>query len=919
MGVYDSFLKSRGAYTEIQKIAIPIVESGRNCLIIAPTGAGKTEAAVLPVLERMIKQGLGDGVGVIYITPLRALNRDMVKRLDAIGKEAGISVSVRHGDTKQSERARQARVAPFLLITTPETLQSILPTRTIGLALRNVKAVIVDEIHELYHSKRGAQLSLALERLEAMAPGFQRIGISATVGDPETAGAYLCGQRKWELASASGKKTVEIEIAFPTRPRAAMREMEERFGLDDQAAARLEGIAELVKGSRSTLIFANTRQVVEALGSRLVYLDKVMPFGGIGVHHSSLDREERIEIERRFKEGELKGIIATSSLELGIDIGNIDLVVQYGSPRQALRISQRVGRSGHTHSGVARGVIMAPSLLEAIESSAVLANLREQTLENFPMHVNAVDVLCNQICGIALDRGSISIDDLGRMIRGSHLYSNFPSEYLAKLLVFMTEQRLIGFDGKTVTSGPRTRMYYYDHLSVIPDVKRLVVKNIVENRIISTLDERFVANNVEEGSVFITKGLPWKVVSIDNDVISVEPSMDIDAAVPDWVGEDIPVSGEVARRVFSLVQEGGELDKLHVVDQHLGKRIAVFSADQKSSFGLSPKEMVVEEFEGYKILYTALGTKGNDALARVLAHLISMKTGASVNVRTSPYIIMIELPGSTKVSSVMSRIRTEAFKEQVRDAVEESELFRYKFIVVAKLFGIIDRDAVVSKSMAKRLMKVLDKTPVYDEVAREIMENNFDVDSALGFVKRIRSGEIKVREMAVQRLSPLSKAILNAAHYTRELITPLTPNSELVESFANHILKKEVKLICTYCGFSFSRKLSEIKGAGKMTCDSCGSPLISVDNEGYKELVEKRRAGKRITVGERKTYEEMMRYASLMDSYGGRAAIALSVYGVGAKTAARTLMMFKHEDRDFFIDLLEAQKTFIRTKKYWAI
>ncbi|MDE1832846.1 MAG: DEAD/DEAH box helicase [Candidatus Micrarchaeota archaeon] len=918
MGIYDSFLKRYGAYTEIQRIAIPIIEAGRNCLIIAPTGAGKTEAAVLPVLERALKAGR-DGVGIIYITPLRALNRDMVKRLEFLGKEEGISVSVRHGDTKPSERARQARVAPFLLITTPETLQSILPTKTIGLALRNVRAVIVDEIHELYHSKRGAQLSLALERLEAMAPGFQRVGISATVGDVRSAGAFLCNDRKLDVASLGGKKDIEIKIEFPTKPGIRIRELEEKFGLDDQAIARLEAMAGHVKDSRSTLIFANTRQVVEALGSRLVYLNKAMPFGGIGVHHSSLDREERIEIERRFKDGELRGIIATSSLELGIDIGNIDLVIQYGSPRQALRISQRVGRSGHTHRGTAKGVIVAPSVLEAIESAAVVANLSDQKLESFPMHINALDVLCNQICGIALDRGSIAVEELMQVINGSYVYREMGIDAVSRLLTFMTGQRLVGYDGRTVTSGPRTRMYYYSHLSVIPDVRRFVVKNIVENRTISTLDERFVANNVEEGSVFITKGLPWKVISIDKDVISVEPSMEIEAAVPDWTGEDIPVSEGVARRVFSIIQDPKGLGGEGSVDAQLSRIMASFSSEQKESFGLAPDELIIEGFEGYRLLYTGLGTKGNDALARVIAHLASVKTGTGVNVRTSPYMIMIELPKGIKVGSILARIDGGQLGRLVKEAVAESELFRYKFIVVAKLFGIIDREAAVSKSMARRLMKVLEGSPVHDEAAREIMENMFDTNSAVSYLEMLKSGEIMIREIEVSKLSPISRAILNAAHYTRELITPLTPNAELVESFASHILKKEIKLICTYCGLSFSRRLTEIKGENKLLCPNCGSPLISVDGDGYKEVVEKRRSGKRLSPKERGVMEEMMRYASLMDSYGGRAAIALSVYGVGARTAARTLMMFRHDEREFFIDLLEAQKTFIRTKKYWAV
>ncbi|MGI0133492.1 MAG: DEAD/DEAH box helicase, partial [Candidatus Micrarchaeaceae archaeon] len=212
---YDKFLKRYGEYTEIQRIAIPIIESGSNCVAIAPTGSGKTEAAMLPLLDRLSEGKERSGIKILYITPLRALNRDMIKRLEEFCRSLDVTISVRHGDTPQSERARQVRAPPMVLITTPETLQSILPTKSVSPHLRNVTAVVVDEIHELYYSKRGAQLSVALERLEELAPEFQRVGLSATVGDIDTAAKFLCGARECRIAKSEAKKELSVSIQLP--------------------------------------------------------------------------------------------------------------------------------------------------------------------------------------------------------------------------------------------------------------------------------------------------------------------------------------------------------------------------------------------------------------------------------------------------------------------------------------------------------------------------------------------------------------------------------------------------------------------------------------------------------------------------------------------------------------------------------
>ena len=269
----------------------------------------------------------------------------MLKRLTLWAQKLGFTVEVRHGDTEQKTRRMQAKKPPTLLVTTPETLQAILPGSQMRQHLRNVEVVIVDEVHDLASSKRGAQLSIALERLQLVTGReFQRIGLSATVGNPEEIAKYIAGtRRKITIIQASPQKNYRYNVENPS-PTEADYELAGKLETSPEAAARIRRILELVDSHRSTLIFVNSRTVAEVLGHKLQQLKR----DDIAVHHGSISKEERIAIEDEFKAGQLKAIICTSTLELGIDIGNVDLVVQYMSPRQVNSLIQRVGRSGHS-------------------------------------------------------------------------------------------------------------------------------------------------------------------------------------------------------------------------------------------------------------------------------------------------------------------------------------------------------------------------------------------------------------------------------------------------------------------------------------------------------------------------------------------------------------------------------------------
>ena len=361
--------------TEIQEKAIPKIIEGRNALIIAPTGIGKTEAALLPVFDQYLEEKR-QGISILYITPLRALNRDLEDRIKYWGDKLGIKIAVRNGDTNQYQRRKQALKPPDMLITTPETLQAILPGTRMKTHLKNIKWVIVDEIHELVEDKRGAQLSIGLERLQELTEKkYQRIGISATIGTPKKVSKYLSYKEPIEIIKVSTTKDTEIIVERP-KPKRGDKQIAEKILTSLETSSRIRRMAEYIEKHNSTLIFVNTRQMAEILASRFKILDKK-----IGIHHSSLSQEARITSEEDFKNGKIKGLICTSSLELGIDIGRVDLVIQYTSPRQVTRLLQRIGRSGHKVGEKSKGIIIATDPDDILESMVIAKKALKEELE----------------------------------------------------------------------------------------------------------------------------------------------------------------------------------------------------------------------------------------------------------------------------------------------------------------------------------------------------------------------------------------------------------------------------------------------------------------------------------------------------------------------------------------------------------
>lgn len=913
---YKLFLTKFNDFTEIQKLAIAPIERGENCIITAPTGSGKTEATILPAIKKIMARGDKRGIVVIYITPLRALNRDLIKRLEWFASELGITISVRHGDTTQTERRKQALNPPQMLITTPETVQNLLLSKAIRESLKNLDMVIVDELHELYYNKRGAQLAVALERLGEVAEGYQRVGISATIGDIDEAARFLFNKAQYRLISSPIKKQIDITIEMPVKPEKDDKEFRLSFGLDQQAYARIIRVSELIRDSHAAIVFANTRQAVESLGSKLIHLGKTGSFGKVGIHHSSIDKEERITIENKFKAGEIKAIIATSSLELGIDIGAIDLVVQYGSPRQVTRLIQRVGRGGHKELSKSVGRVIVHNELDCLESIAISEAALSLKLEKHAAETNSLDVLANQISAMAMEYGTIEAARALSIVKRSYIYDELSGGSFERVCELLSDLRIIKYDKNTISSGPRCRKYFINAISVIPDSTRFVVKEAMDNRIISTLDQEFVYNYVDQGSVFITKGLPWKAISIEEDTIFVEPSDDITAAVPDWDGEDIPVSHQIAKKVWDLLKHGTTGCK-SALTESTQEAINEFVLENGKYFTADPETVAIEELDNCAIAYMPTGKLANEFIARTVSIIASSQAGGKVNARATPYAIILDYSSIVRRPDTASVFNTlKNINLQDRNLVFDSDLFRYKFVQAAKLFGVAEKKAAITKSMVNRLVSFYENSPIFDETARDLYKNYFDMDVTRGFIDGLRSGRIKVN-MVRKTPSPMSKAILLSVFKYGELLSSPERGS-VIDKMLDKFEGKSVKMICTFCSHIFNEKIG-VNDNKKILCPGCKSPLIAIYQDKYGELISKRLSRKPFRESDNRLYKEMMKEASLIDAYGYRAIVALSVYGIGIETAARLLKYIRSDYKMFFADVIEAQKNFIKNRKFWKV
>lgn len=909
--------------TDVQRKAIPAVLKGSHVLLIASTGLGKTEAALLPVFNNFLKLNeKHKGISILYVTPLRALNRDMLRRTIEWGETLGISISVRHGDTSQAERARQVRKPPDMLITTPETLQILLVGRRLREHLKTVRWVILDEIHELASEERGAQLAVGLERLEELTKNdghtFQRIGLSATVGSPIEVARFLGGlengePRRVKVVEIDVSKEMELDVEFVT-PSNGDATSSSQLHIEPKVFASLRRCRDLIQNHEATLLFVNTRDSAEMLGSRFRLWDKGF---AVDVHHGSLSKQNRVEAEENFKTGKLKALICTSSLELGIDVGRADFVIQYNSPRQVTRLLQRVGRSGHMIGKTSKGKIIALSYEDFMESVVIARRALNKELEEFKIRRNPYVVLAHQIISVAFEYKRIEMKKVYRIIKRAYPFSTLGWNVFLDVVNQLKSERRINVYENSISGRVKSRLYFIDNISMIPDEKSYTVVDITTRKKIGVLDESFVVNNSYEGVSFILQGRPWRVVKTDEDSVLVTPVKEI-GVIPSWVGEDIPVPFEVAKEVGRLRKKVAGKTIIHgypCAEESFEKTIAELR-DARDYVVPSDNTITIEVKEKTVVVNACFGTKVNETLGRIISSLLAQRIGESVRMGNDPYRIILEFPrrvSAEDVESTILSIDPATVEHLLRIILRNSSFLKWFLIHTAKKFGALSKDFDATNISMKRLFELFDGTIILEETVNKILWDRMDVKHMVEVLMGIRSGEIKIVK---QGFSPFSNI---GYELSRGLAVPQRPEYLILEVLEKRLEQRRILLLCLNC---LHRWRTTVKRAGlHPRCPRCAAIRVAVVRESEVSIVMK----KTLTEEEEKMLKRLGTNASLVVTHGRFTLLALAARGVGPSTAARILRKYRFQElvsslevrKRFLKDVWNAELRYAETRGFW--
>lgn len=878
---------SREGFTEltaIQKKALPVISRKINCLLVAPTGSGKTEAAVMPVFS-MLSHAKGEKgtIRAMYITPLRALNNDVLRRIVKYAESDGLRVEIRHGDTTAAAKKKIVDNPPDVLITTPESLAVVLTSDKMLAALKGLEYVIIDEVHELVPSERGSHLSISLERLQAVSQRqVSRIGLSATVGNLKEAAQFVSGAgRKHAVLVDGSARGYDIDVKYV------------KGSLNNVA----HFVVQYVKESRvegSVLLFTNTRDEAEYLGTMLKNQSDVK----VDIHHGSLSKEMREETEHTLRAGEAGIVVCTSSLELGLDIGSVDLVIHYGSPRQVSKLMQRIGRSRHKQRTFAKGLIVTNNADDEIEALAIINRMKQGSMEEQKMHEGALDAMAHHLVGLAMQkRDPVKVEDAYELVTRAHPFRNVSLFDLESCLDILAGHNVIKFDreNRTYTRKVKAYKYYFENLSMIPHVLKFEVIDTISKRRIGTLDQQFVGDYGERGNVFVLKGSQWRVLSVDEGrmVVNVEPLHGAAINIPYWVGEMIPVDARTAEEV------GG-------IRNRAAKGVVKLSTDlienARQQLGVIPdaKNVVVESFTARNMLvmHSAFGSKVNNTLASLLSTILSSQLGYVVESRSDAYRIMLTS------SARMAKGRIEAALNDVYDlepviiaSLAGTHQINWKVWMVAKRFGMIAREAVYDKKAARMIYDRYSKTPVSSESIRELIHDKYDIEQTRKVLADIKEGSIKMHWLEVTKFSDLARPIME--HSAKSAAAPQSIEKGAIELVKERLEKTKHRLVCIRCG-KWERVMETRKAPEEIACPSCRSKLVTAtfwSDYDMSKIIQRRLAGGKLSEEENHRFERAWKVASLVNNFGRKALVVLAGHGVGADTAARILRNYIDDDQ----------------------
>ena len=885
--------------TEIQKKASPLIFQKKDCLVIAPTGSGKTECSVIPIFSLLTKSKGKGKIKALYVTPLRALNRDVFRRITKYARENDLTIEIRHGDTTQKDRKRINENPPDILITTPESIVILLTQQKMLDALSDLEWIIIDEVHELLSSERGAQLSLSIERLEFNSKfPLTKIGLSATVGNFEEAGKFVVGtKRKCEIIRDTSVRKYDVSIKYVEGT------------ISDVADKLLDYVLELNLDS-PILLFANTRGEAEFLASILKEKTSIP----IELHHGSLSREVREETELSLREGKRGIVVCTSSLELGLDIGSVELVIHYGSPRQVSKFVQRIGRSKHNRNSSAQGLIITNNADDEFEARSILERIQENSIEEQKIHQGSLDVLAHHLVGLTMQVGEVSVNDSFEIITRAYPFRNLKLQDLIGILELLDSNYILFFDKTKMAFWKKGRSfkYYFENLSTIPDILKFKVFDSVGKKIIGSLDQRFVGDFGDSGNIFVLKGSQWRILNVDEKSfkVNVEPFRGGGITVPYWEGENIPIDYKTAKKVgkFRTKVKNGSLELNNKILEKI--HFDELTDDQN---------LIIESnrSQGSIVIHSCFGSKINSTLSTLFSSMLSSILGSIVDSRSDGYRIVL---------SSRSRISKNLFLQVLNDDYDLESIIsasltgthnvNWRTWCVAKKFGIVGRGAIYERKSARFLFERYSKTVLVQEALRELFHDKYDLPNSDKMLTKIRDNSIHVKWIEVDQFSKLAEPILD--HTAKYYSSPANLDKGILDLVKTRLGKTKHRLVCARCG-KWERVIETNEIKSVLICPYCrGRQITATFYSDYDlpKIIRKKYHGEKLSSEEKHKFNRAWKVSSLVQNFGKTAIIVMSGYGIGADTAARILRNMVDEDT-LFKQIYEAERQYVVTRGFW--
>ena len=831
------FADTLGTPTAAQTRGWASIAAHEHTLIAAPTGSGKTLAAFLTAIDELFCEGLRgplpDEVRIVYVSPLKALGTDIHKNLaeprrgirqlaDSDGlTPPRITAAVRTGDTTTAERAAMLRTPPHVLVTTPESLYLLLTSERSRHMLRTARTVIVDEIHAVIGTRRGAHLALSLERLQAVAERpLLRIGLSATQKPIETVARFLVGAggARCAIVDEGHRRAMDLAIEIPRSPLDAVMSHEVWEEYHDR-------LQQLIEAHRTTLVFVNTRRMAERLARRL---SERLGEHAVTAHHGSLSKEKRLDAEMRLKSGQLRALVATASLELGIDIGHVDLVCQIGSPRRIATLLQRVGRSGHTIAGTPKGRVFPLSRDELVECAALLRSVRRGELDAIVEHELPLDVLVQQIVAEASAReDSTAEDELFALARRAWPYRDLDRATFDAVIAMAA-------DGFSTRRGRRAALLHRDEVrgrvrgrrgsrllaqtsgGAIPEVADYRVVLDPDDTFIGTLNEDFAIES-SGGDVFQLGNASWRVLQVTAGTVRVADAKGAPPTIPFWLGEAPARSDELSRAVSELRGEIDEylsraasdaaaapgttcewLARASGIAPDAAMQIVDYLADGRRALGAVPTQdtLVLERFfdeaGGMQlVLHAPFGSRINKAWGLALRKRFCRQFNFELQAAATDDAVLLSLgtQHSFPLADVFRYLQPETTRDVLVQAFLDAPVFptRWRWnttvaLAVPRARGGRRLAPQVQRMLADDLMaavfpdaaaclenipgdREIPDHPLVTQTVRDCLQEAMDFDGLRGVLTRIQRGEVQLVARDTPEPSPFSHDILNARPY----------------------------------------------------------------------------------------------------------------------------------------------------------